>query len=74
MSQKPPPHVEAAAATVQSWLDGEQKPTPLSDEAYNKLTPAEKLDYVHRFDQSTMPEWKDPRPAQTEQQRRFGRG
>ena len=26
-----------------------------------KLSPAERLDYSRKFDQSKMPEWKDPR-------------
>lgn len=59
MSGTPPPNVQAAAAVVQAYLDSQQG--PLSAEAYAKLSPAEKLDYSRRFDQSKMPAWKDPR-------------
>jgi hypothetical protein len=40
-----------------------QPATPLPAEQIAKLTPAEKLDYARRFDQSKMPAWRDPRSA-----------
>jgi hypothetical protein len=45
---------------------GREAPLPegrLSDEQHAKLSPAEKLDYARRFDQSKLPGWKDPRAA-----------
>lgn len=34
-----------------------------SDEEIAKMTPAQRLDYVRQFDQSKMPDWRDPRAA-----------
>lgn len=45
---------------------GSEPPTPAgrkSPEEIAKMTPAQRLDYVRGFDQSKMPEWKDPRAA-----------
>lgn len=45
---------------------GREAPTPagrLSPEQVAKLSPADKLDYNRKFDQSQMPAWKDPRAA-----------
>jgi hypothetical protein len=33
----------------------------LSDEQIKRLSPAEKLDYARRFNQTAMPAWRDPR-------------
>jgi hypothetical protein len=55
-----PPDVAAAAAKVQSWLDS-QNAVPKSAEEIAKMSPRERLDYSRKFDQSKMPEWKDPR-------------
>jgi len=61
MSEKfPPPFVQRGAGDVNWWLD-QQNATPLSPEQIAKLTPAQKLDYCRRFDQATMPVWRDPR-------------
>jgi hypothetical protein len=43
-----PPEVQRAAATVQAWLDAQQKaPAP----AARPMTAAEKLDWCRTFDQ-----------------------
>jgi hypothetical protein len=56
----PPPEVQRAAGQVQAWLDQQNaKPAPL--EVIAKMTPAQRLDYARLFDQSRMPNWKDPR-------------
>jgi hypothetical protein len=68
VNENAPSYVRAAAAVVRDWLDAAQKPTPLSREEIDKMTPAEKLDYARRFDQSQLPEWRDPR-EQTERKR-----
>jgi hypothetical protein len=60
MSATPPPNVQAAAAVVDGWLK-QQERTNLTGDEIAKLSPAERLDYVRRFDQSKMPGWKDPR-------------
>ena len=54
MTATPPPNVQAAAAVVNSWLN-EQENKMLTDAEHAKLTPAQKLDYARRFDQSKMP-------------------
>jgi hypothetical protein len=56
----PPPYVERGAADVQGWLDDVQgvRATP---EQIAKMTPAQRLDYCRRFDQASMPPWKDTR-------------
>jgi hypothetical protein len=56
----PPSYVERGAADVRGWLDDVQG-VRLSEEQIKRLTPAQRLDYARRFDQSTMPAWKDPR-------------
>ena len=61
MSDKfPPPYVERGAADVRGWIDDVAgvRATP---EQIAKMSPAQKLDYCRRFDQSQMPVWKDPR-------------
>jgi hypothetical protein len=50
----PPPDVAVAAGKVQAWLD-QQTATPKTREEIDKMTPAQKLDYARRFDQSKMP-------------------
>jgi hypothetical protein len=61
MSDKfPPPFVDRGAGDVSWWLD-QQNATPKSSEEIARMTPAQKLDYARRFDQSKMPAWKDPR-------------
>jgi hypothetical protein len=42
------------------WIDDVAgvRATP---EQIAKMSPAQKLDYCRRFDQSQMPVWKDPR-------------
>jgi hypothetical protein len=57
--QHTPPNVQAAAAIVNDWLAKNEG--RLSDEQHAKLSAKEKLEYSRRFDQSKMPEWKDPR-------------
>ena len=52
MSNTPPPHVAAAAKVVNDWLAGAEG--RLSNEEHAKLSPAQKLDYCRRFDQSKM--------------------
>jgi hypothetical protein len=32
-----------------------------SSEEIAKMSPAQRLDYAQQFDQSKMPEWRDPR-------------
>jgi hypothetical protein len=49
---KPQP---AQAAPVTS------QPGRASDEAFAKMSAAERLDHVRQFDQSKMPAWRDPR-------------
>ena len=39
------------------------QPGRLSPEQVAKLSPADRLDYSRRFNQSAMPDWKDPRAA-----------
>jgi hypothetical protein len=60
MAAEPPPHIAAAAAQVQAYLD-EQNPTPKSAAEIARMSPADRLDYARRFDQSRQPPWKDPR-------------
>jgi hypothetical protein len=59
----PPAAVAAAAATVEKWL-GEQSGARKSDEEVARMSPRERLNYSRSFDQSKMPEWKDPRLSQ----------
>lgn len=54
----PPPEVAAAAAVVQSWIDQQNGKQPARA---RKMSDAEKLDHCRKFDQSKMPDWKDPR-------------
>jgi hypothetical protein len=50
----PPPDVAAAADKVQAWLN-QQTATPKTREEIDKMTPAARLDYARKFDQSKMP-------------------
>jgi hypothetical protein len=61
-ARRPPVHVERGAADVRAWLDDVQgvRATP---EQIAKMTPAQRLDYCRRFDQSAMPAWRDPRAS-----------
>jgi hypothetical protein len=56
----PPLSVELSAKRVQQWLD-QQERTPKSPEEIAKMSPAEKIEYCRRFDQTKMPPWRDPR-------------
>jgi hypothetical protein len=56
----PPPNVAQAAGIVNQWLN-EVENTRLSPEQIAALSPAERIDYCRRFDQSKMPAWRDPR-------------
>lgn len=58
-SATPPPEVQAAAATVKAYLD--QQTPRLSEAELADLSPAERIDYCRRFDQSTMPAWQHPK-------------
>jgi hypothetical protein len=61
MSEKlPPPFVQRGAGDVNWWLD-QQNAKPKPREEIDRMTPAQRLDYCRRFDQSTMPPWRDPR-------------
>ena len=62
MTSNPPPYVQRGAADVQDWLDA-QNPTRKSPQEIARMTLAQRLDYCRRFDQKTMPEWRDPRAA-----------
>jgi|SoimicMinimDraft_4_1059732.scaffolds.fasta_scaffold242411_2 hypothetical protein len=64
MSDNPPAHVAAAAAIVKGWLaEQDAAPGRRSPEEVAKMSPRERLDYARSFDQSRMPEWRDPRAA-----------
>jgi hypothetical protein len=52
MSNTPPPHVAAAAAVVNGWLNQVEKPTRVSDSDFARMSAAERLDYARQFDQS----------------------
>ena len=54
----PPPDVAAAARVVQSWLEQQKGDTT---PPARKMTDAERLDHCRKFDQTKMPDWKDPR-------------
>jgi hypothetical protein len=56
----PPLEVQRAAGQVQDWLD-RQNPTPKSPDEIARMTPAQRLDYCRLWDQSRMPNWRDPR-------------
>lgn len=53
------PDEKRAAVVVQGWIDSQQR--QLTAEEIAKLSPGERLDYARRFDQTKMPEWRDPR-------------
>jgi hypothetical protein len=57
----PPAHVTFSAAVVQAWLDKEQPggQSRVSDEVYRAMTPAQRLDYARRFDQTQFQQQKD---------------
>jgi hypothetical protein len=59
-ARMPPPEVQRAAGQVQAWLD-QQNAKPAPPEVVAKMTPAQRLDYSRQWDQSKMPEWRDPR-------------
>jgi hypothetical protein len=59
-ARTPPPYVERGVADARRWLD-EVQGVRVTPEELAKMTPAQKLDYCRRFDQSTMPSWRDPR-------------
>ena len=52
-SRIPPPYVERGAADVRGWIDDVAgvRATP---EQIAKMSPAQKLDYCRRFDQSGL--------------------
>ena len=62
MTSNPPPEVQRAAQIVQNWLDAQQR-ARLAQDTPRRLTDAEKLDRCRQFDQSKMPDWRDPRAA-----------
>ncbi len=48
----PPPHVTAAAAVVNSWLQGREQPAgKWTDEQFKAATPAQRIDYARQFPQ-----------------------
>lgn len=52
MAATPPPEVAAAAAAVvDNWLKSAPQ-NPVSDEQYKAMTPAQRIDYARRFDQT----------------------
>jgi hypothetical protein len=59
-SRQPPSEVQRAAGQVQAWLE-QQNAKPKSPEEIARMSFAERLDYARLWDQSRMPEWKDPR-------------
>jgi hypothetical protein len=59
-SKFPPLSVELGAKEVARWLD-QQERVPKSLEEIAKMSPAERIDYCRRFDQTQMPAWRDPR-------------
>jgi hypothetical protein len=62
-NSNPPADVTFAAVVVQTWLDKQQPggQGKLSVEQVAKMSPADRIDYCRRFDQTNMPAWKDPR-------------
>jgi hypothetical protein len=60
MADSPPPHIAAAAAQVQAFLD-EQNPTPKSAAEMAAMSPRERIDHCRKFDQSKMPAWNPVR-------------
>jgi hypothetical protein len=61
-SNLPPPDVQAAAKIVDSYLRANGGTgVSLVAQPSRPLSPAEKLDHCRQFDQSKMPDWKDPR-------------
>jgi hypothetical protein len=60
MTSNPSDGVKAAAVVVDQWVR-EQETRRLSADEIAKLTPAQRLDYCRRFDQTKMPDWQDPR-------------
>jgi hypothetical protein len=60
-ANEPPPHIAAAAAQVQAYLD-EQNPTPKSAAEIAGMSPRDRINYCRQFDQTKMPAW-DPRRA-----------
>jgi hypothetical protein len=52
---------ELGARDVKRFLDRTEPATPLPPEQLAKMSAAEKIEYCRRFDQSQMPEWRDPR-------------
>jgi hypothetical protein len=59
-ARTPPPYVERGMADGRNWLDHVQG-VRVTPEELAKMTPAQRLDYCRRFDQSKMPGWCDPR-------------
>jgi hypothetical protein len=57
----PPRHVQDAATVVDEWLKSVEPTGPKSATEIAAMTPAQRLDYVRQFDQTKMPEWRDPR-------------
>jgi hypothetical protein len=50
----PPTDVTFAAAVVETWLNKQpnNQQGKVSDEQFTKMTPAERIDYCRRFDQT----------------------
>ena len=51
---------ELGARDVKRYL-ARTDATPLPASEIAKMSPAERIDYCRRFDQTTMPDWRDPR-------------
>jgi hypothetical protein len=60
----PPPEVAAAAKVVDDWLKGRPPvaaaAAPASPET-SRMSFAQRIDHARKFDQTKMPDWKDPR-------------
>lgn len=55
---EPPPHIAAAAAQVQNWIN-EQNPSPKPAAEIANMTARDQINYCRQFDQTKMPAW-DP--------------
>jgi hypothetical protein len=61
-ARTPPPYVERGHADMRRWLD-EVQGVRVTPEEIAKMSPAQRLDYCRRFDQNSMPAWRDPRAS-----------
>jgi hypothetical protein len=60
---EPPRHVQDAARVVDGWLKDQEAKSKAP--AAPVMSDSERLNRARTFDQSKMPEWKDPRPEPT---------